>query len=88
MTFNAVNDERLARELAEQSKAKAKEELRKEYQKVTLDDLFASIKSGELKDLNIIIKADVQGSAEAVKQAFSSSRTTRSRSMSPQRQAE
>ena len=68
--FDAVNDERLARELVEQRKAKAKEEQFKEYQKVALDNLFASIKEGELKDLNIIIKADVQGSAEAVKQSL------------------
>ena len=69
-TFDAVNDERLARELVEQRKAKAKEEQFKEYQKVTLDNLFASIQEGQLKDLNIIIKADVQGSAEAVKQSL------------------
>ncbi len=68
--FDAVNDERLARELVEQRKSKAKEEQFKEFQKVTLDNLFASIKEGELKDLNIIIKADVQGSAEAVKQSL------------------
>ncbi len=66
--FDAVNDERLARELVEQRKSKAKEEQFKEFQKVTLDNLFASIQEGQLKDLNIIIKADVQGSAEAVKQ--------------------
>ena len=69
-TFDAVNDERLARELVEQRKAKAKEEQFKEFQKVTLDNLFASIQEGQLKDLNIIIKADVQGSAEAVKQSL------------------
>ena len=68
--FDAVNDEKLARELVEQRKAKAKEEQFKEYQKVTLENLFDSIKEGELKDLNIIIKADVQGSAEAVKQSL------------------
>jgi translation initiation factor IF-2 len=68
--FDAVNDERLARELVEQRKAKAKEEQFKEYQKVTLENLFDSIKEGELKELNIIIKADVQGSAEAVKQSL------------------
>ncbi len=68
--FDAVNDERLARELVEQRKEKAKEEQFKEFQKVTLDNLFSSIKEGELKDLNIIIKADVQGSAEAVKQSL------------------
>lgn len=66
--FDAVNDERLARELVEQRKAKAKEEQFKEFQKVTLENLFDSIKEGELKDLDIIVKADVQGSAEAVKQ--------------------
>ena len=69
-TFDAVNDERLARELVEQRKTKAKEEQFKEFQKVTLDNLFASIQEGQLKDLNIIIKADVQGSAEAVKQSL------------------
>ena len=69
-TFDAVNDERLARELVEQRKSKAKEEQFKEFQKVTLDNLFASIQEGQLKDLNIIIKADVQGSAEAVKQSL------------------
>ncbi len=68
--FDAVNDERLARELVEQRKAKAKEAQFKEFQKVTLDNLFASIQEGQLKDLNIIIKADVQGSAEAVKQSL------------------
>ena len=68
--FDAVKDERLARELVEQRKTKAKEEQFKEYQKVTLDNLFASIQEGQLKDLNIIIKADVQGSAEAVKQSL------------------
>ncbi len=68
--FDAVNDERLARELVEQRKNKAKEEQFKEFHKVTLDNLFSSIQEGELKDLNIIIKADVQGSAEAVKQSL------------------
>lgn len=66
--FDAVNDERLARELVEQRKAKAKEEQFKEFQKVTLENLFDSIKDGELKELPVIVKADVQGSAEAVKQ--------------------
>ncbi|MEE1011448.1 MAG: translation initiation factor IF-2, partial [Acutalibacteraceae bacterium] len=50
--FDAVNDERLARELVEQRKSKAKEEQFKEFQKVTLDNLFASIQEGQLKDLN------------------------------------
>ena len=68
--FDAVSDERLARELVEQRKNQAKEAQFREYQKVTLDNLFASIQEGQLKDLNIIIKADVQGSAEAVKQSL------------------
>ncbi len=66
--FDAVNDERLARELVEQRKQEQKDAQFKEYQKVTLDNLFSSLQEGELKDLNIIVKADVQGSAEAVKQ--------------------
>ena len=66
--FDAVSDERLARELVEQRKQKAKDEQFNSMQKVTLDNLFSSIHEGELKELNIIVKADVQGSAEAVKQ--------------------
>ena len=68
--FDAVSDERLARELVEQIKAEAKEEQFKSVQKVTLDNLFDSLKDGEMKELNIIVKADVQGSAEAVKQSL------------------
>ncbi|MBO5273915.1 MAG: translation initiation factor IF-2 [Clostridia bacterium] len=64
--FNAVEDERMARELAEQRKQKAKEETFKANAKVNLDDLFAQINEG-VKELNIIVKADVGGSAEAVK---------------------
>ena len=67
--FNAVEDERMARTLAEQRKAKAKEEIFKANSKVNLDDLFAQIKEG-VQDLNIIVKADVGGSAEAVKQSL------------------
>ena len=67
-TFDAVSDERLARELVEQRKREAKEEEFKQYQKVTLDNLFSSISQGEMKELNIFVKADVQGSVEAVKQ--------------------
>ncbi len=63
--FSAVSDERMARELAEQRKAKKKED-EQNSSKVSLDDLFSQIESG-IKNLNIIIKADVQGSAEAVK---------------------
>ena len=67
--FNAVEDERMARELADQRRAKAKEEEFKANAKVNLDDLFAQIKDG-VQDLNIIVKADVGGSAEAVKQSL------------------
>ncbi len=66
--FNSVSDEKLARELVEQRKREAKEEQFKQYQKVTLDNLFSSISQGEMKELDIIVKADVQGSVEAVKQ--------------------
>lgn len=68
--FNAVSDEKLARELVEQRKEKAKEEEFKLFRKVTLDTLFDTISEGEMKELNIIIKADVQGSVEAVKQSL------------------
>lgn len=68
--FNAVEDERLARELVEQRKYNQKEEQFKQYQKVTLDNLFSQIAEGEMKELPIIVKADVQGSAEAVKQSL------------------
>ncbi len=64
--FNAVKDEKLARELAENRKFKEKEEANKAQSSVSLDDLFSRIGSG-LKELNLIVKADVQGSAEAVK---------------------
>ena len=68
--FNAVSDEKLARQLVEQRKVEAKEEEFKAFQKVTLDTLFDTLHEGELKDLNIIVKADVQGSVEAVKQSL------------------
>ena len=68
--FNAVSDEKLARALVEQRKAQAKEEEFKLFQKVTLDTLFDTLQEGEMKELNIIIKADVQGSVEAVKQSL------------------
>ena len=67
--FNAVEDERMARELADQRREKAKEEMFKANAKVSLDDLFAQISDG-VKELNIIVKADVGGSAEAVKQSL------------------
>ena len=66
-TFNAVADERLARELVEQRKAEEKAKANAPIQKVSLEDLFSQIQAGEMKDLNLIVKADVQGSAEAVK---------------------
>ena len=66
--FHAVADERMARELAEQRKQENKDRRNGPAgQKVTLEDLFSQIQQGEIKDLNIIVKADVQGSAEAVK---------------------
>jgi translation initiation factor IF-2 len=65
--FNAVADERLARELVEQRKAEERAKANAPVQKVSLEDLFSQIQAGEVKDLNIIVKADVQGSAEAVK---------------------
>ena len=65
--FHAVADERMARELAEQRKAEQKSSMNSNVGKVTLEDLFSQIQAGEMKNLNIIVKADVQGSAEAVK---------------------
>ena len=68
--FTAVSDEKLARELVEQRKASQKEEQFKAQTKVTLDNLFDQMKLGEVKELQIIVKADVQGSVEAVKQSL------------------
>ena len=68
--FHAVADERMARELVEQRKHENKMAATGGNAKVTLDDLFSQIQQGELKDLNIIVKADVQGSAEAVKSSL------------------
>ena len=65
--FNAVADERLARELVEQRKAEEKAKANAPVSKVSLEDLFSQIQAGEMKNLNIIVKADVQGSVEAVK---------------------
>ena len=65
--FHAVDDERMARELVEQRKHEQKMAASGPVGKVSLEDLFSQIKQGEMKDLNIIVKADVQGSAEAVK---------------------
>lgn len=68
--FNAVEDERLARELVDKRKHEAKQEQFNAYRKVTLDNLFSQIAEGEIKELPIIVKADVQGSVEAVKQSL------------------
>ena len=65
-----VSDEKLARELVEQRKHEQKEEQFKQFQKVTLDNIFEKIKEGEMKQLDIIVKADVQGSVEALVQSF------------------
>ena len=65
--FYAVEDERMARELGEQRKFEEKQLLNKDVGKVSLEDLFEQIQQGNLKDLNIIVKADVGGSAEAIK---------------------
>ncbi|MEG0777627.1 MAG: translation initiation factor IF-2 [Oscillospiraceae bacterium] len=66
-TFNAVTDERMARELVAERKQQDKDAVVGNVRKVTLEDLFAQIQEGEIKDFNIIVKADVQGSCEAVK---------------------
>ena len=66
-TFNAVDDERMARELVEERKTQQKNAAFGLGKKVSLEDLFSQIQAGEMKTLNIIVKADVQGSAEAVK---------------------
>ena len=62
--FEAVDDERLARELAEQRVAAAKEKQFSSFQKVTLDNLFSQMAQNDMKELAIVVKADVQGSAE------------------------
>lgn len=69
-TFAVVENEKLARELVEKRKFDAKEEQFKLYQKVTLDNLFSQIEEGEMKTLPLIVKADVQGSVEAVRQSL------------------
>lgn len=68
--FSAVADEKLARELVEKRKHEAKEAQFNQYQKVTLDSLFSHIEQGSVKELPIIVKADVQGSVEAVRQSL------------------
>ncbi len=68
--FYAITDEKVAKQLVEKRKFKQKEQQYKATSKVTLEDLFTQIKAGKVKDLNIIVKADVQGSVEAVKQSL------------------
>ncbi|MBQ3088637.1 MAG: translation initiation factor IF-2 [Clostridia bacterium] len=68
--FDAVSDERLARQLVEQRKQKAKEAQFSAAQKVTLDNLFSHLEDGDMKELNVIVKADVQGSVEAVRESL------------------
>ena len=70
-TFYVVNDEKLARDVVAQRKEKIKQETINAKNAVSLDDLFNQINAGEVKDLNIIVKADVMGSVEAVKQSLS-----------------
>jgi translation initiation factor IF-2 len=69
-TFNAVTDEKLARQLVEQRRSAAKEEKFNSRTKVTLDNLFEQMQIGDMKELQIIVKADVQGSVEAVTQSL------------------
>ena len=69
-SFDAVSDERLARQLVEQRKQKAKDEIFNSASKVTLDNLFSQLSEGDLKELNVIVKADVQGSVEAVRESL------------------
>ena len=68
--FNAVSDERLARTLVEQRKAQQKEEQFNAQTRVTLDNLFDQMQQGDMKELKVIVKADVQGSVEAVRQSL------------------
>ena len=70
-TFHVVSDEKLARDVVAQRKEKIKQEAINAKNAVSLDDLFNQINAGEVKDLNIIVKADVMGSVEAVKQSLS-----------------
>ena len=68
--ISAVDDDKLSRQVAEERKDKLRRALIKDQQKTTLDDLFSQISAGQIKDLNLIIKADVQGSVEAVRQSL------------------
>lgn len=66
----AVEQDKLSKLVAQERRNKEREEMIKQSQKITLDDLFSKISDGNLKALNILIKADVQGSVEAVKQSL------------------
>jgi len=68
--FNAVSDERMARELAEERRIQQQTNAMPGAKKVSLEDLFSQIQAGEMKTLNLIVKADVQGSAEAVRSSL------------------
>lgn len=68
--FYEVDDEKMAKQLVQKKKAEQRAKLIKQGSKVTLDDLFGKIKEGQIKELNIIIKADVQGSVEALKESL------------------
>ncbi|MDR3645197.1 MAG: translation initiation factor IF-2, partial [Clostridia bacterium] len=68
--FHAVKDERMARELVDQRRHEEKEEQFNSFEKVTLDNLFSQMQKGDVKELDLIVKADVQGSVEAVRQSL------------------
>ncbi len=68
--FYAIKDEKIARQLAEKRKFKQKEEQMKPTSRISLEDLYKQIKEGKVKDLNIIVKADVQGSVQAIMQSL------------------
>ena len=68
--FNAVEDERMARELAEQRREEMQKAEAAPQRKVSLEDLFSQLQEGEIKELAVIVKADVQGSVEAVKSSL------------------
>ena len=69
-TFYAITDEKLGRQLAEKRRTKQQQEHQKASVKISLDDLYKQIQEGKVKDLNLIIKADVQGSVEALRQSL------------------
>ena len=68
--FYEVENDKVAKQLIAKKKAESRRQLIKQGSKVTLDDLFGQIKEGKIKELNVIIKADVQGSVEALKESL------------------